>query len=104
MQIFLLPSFQGVPHWSEEVSQDRVRARCKHSIAQDRQYIGAESQWSADGIENILVLYTVSGDEWKKTRWVMHQYRLSDDEDEMEGELVTCKIYYRAEEARKKRC
>lgn len=49
------------------------------------------------------MLYTGSGEERKKTRWVMHQYHLGDDEDEKEGKLVVCEIYYRAKEVRKKR-
>ncbi|SPT18974.1 unnamed protein product [Triticum aestivum] len=53
------------------------------------------------GWKNILVLYTntfggSARDKARKTNWVMHEYHLSDveDEEDEDGELVLCKIFY----------
>ncbi|KAF7009890.1 hypothetical protein CFC21_024378 [Triticum aestivum] len=50
------------------------------------------------GWKNILVLYTNT----RKTNWVMHEYRLSDVEDEEGGELVLCKIFYQTGEPKRR--
>uniref|UniRef100_A0A0D9UXS6 NAC domain-containing protein n=1 Tax=Leersia perrieri TaxID=77586 RepID=A0A0D9UXS6_9ORYZ len=51
------------------------------------------------GCKKILVLYTNFGKHRKpeKTNWVMHQYHLGDLEEEREGELVVCKIFYQTQ-------
>ncbi|KAG8045944.1 hypothetical protein GUJ93_ZPchr0008g13117 [Zizania palustris] len=51
------------------------------------------------GCKKILVLYTNFGKHRKpeKTNWVMHQYHLGDLEEEKEGELVVCKIFYQTQ-------
>ncbi|KAK3160588.1 hypothetical protein QOZ80_1BG0061590 [Eleusine coracana subsp. coracana] len=51
------------------------------------------------GCKKILVLYTNFGKLRKpeKTNWVMHQYHLGDLEEEKEGELVVCKIFYQTQ-------
>ncbi|XP_074576841.1 NAC domain-containing protein 75-like isoform X2 [Curcuma longa] len=51
------------------------------------------------GCKKILVLYTNFGKNRKpeKTNWVMHQYHLGELEEEKEGELVVCKIFYQTQ-------
>ncbi|XP_074581846.1 NAC domain-containing protein 75-like isoform X2 [Curcuma longa] len=51
------------------------------------------------GCKKILVLYTNFGKNRKpeKTNWVMHQYHLGEAEEEKEGELVVCKIFYQTQ-------
>ncbi|WOL09133.1 NAC domain-containing protein [Canna indica] len=51
------------------------------------------------GCKKILVLYTNFGKHRKpeKTNWVMHQYHLGESEEEKEGELVVCKIFYQTQ-------
>ncbi|XP_076933442.1 NAC domain-containing protein 75-like [Bidens hawaiensis] len=51
------------------------------------------------GCKKILVLYTNFGKNRKpeKTNWVMHQYHLGQNEEELEGELVVSKIFYQTQ-------
>lgn len=48
------------------------------------------------GYKKILVLYTISrkGSKPEKSNWVMHQYHLGNDEDEIDGHYVVSKIFY----------
>ncbi|XP_058180266.1 SUPPRESSOR OF GAMMA RESPONSE 1-like isoform X1 [Rhododendron vialii] len=48
------------------------------------------------GYKKILVLYTISkkGSKPEKSNWVMHQYHLGTDEDEIDGHYVVSKISY----------
>ncbi|KAL6972331.1 hypothetical protein U1Q18_012506 [Sarracenia purpurea var. burkii] len=48
------------------------------------------------GYKKIMVLYRISkkGSKPDKSNWVMHQYHLGADEDELEGQYVVSKIFY----------
>lgn len=43
-----------------------------------------------------MVLYRATGKKSKnlKTNWVMHQYHLGGNEEETDGELVVCKVFF----------
>ncbi|KAK3183655.1 hypothetical protein Dsin_030941 [Dipteronia sinensis] len=54
------------------------------------------------GCKKIMVLYKSSKkgskpDKSNKSKWVMHQYHLGNEEDEKEGEYVVSKIFYQQE-------
>jgi hypothetical protein len=48
------------------------------------------------GFKKIMVLYERVGKKSKnvKTNWVMHQYHLGENEEETDGELVVCKVFF----------
>ncbi|KAI3944978.1 hypothetical protein MKW92_019547 [Papaver armeniacum] len=48
------------------------------------------------GFKKIMVLYksSIKGSKPDKSNWVMHQYHLGTNEEEMEGEFVVSKIFY----------
>ncbi|KAG0602072.1 hypothetical protein M758_11G158100 [Ceratodon purpureus] len=48
------------------------------------------------GHKKIMVLYRATGKKSKnlKTNWVMHQYHLGGNEEETDGELVVCKVFF----------
>jgi len=48
------------------------------------------------GFKKIMVLYRATGKKSKnvKTNWVMHQYHLGSHEEERDGELVVCKVFF----------
>ncbi|CAM6039031.1 unnamed protein product [Sphagnum compactum] len=48
------------------------------------------------GFKKIMVLYERVGKKSKnvKTNWVMHQYHLGEKEEETDGELVVCKVFF----------
>ncbi|XP_073385164.1 uncharacterized protein [Physcomitrium patens] len=48
------------------------------------------------GHKKIMVLYRATGKKSKnmKTNWVMHQYHLGSNEEETDGELVVCKVFF----------
>ncbi|XP_073386413.1 uncharacterized protein [Physcomitrium patens] len=48
------------------------------------------------GHKKIMVLYRAMGKKSKnlKTNWVMHQYHLGSNEEETDGELVVCKVFF----------
>lgn len=48
------------------------------------------------GFKKIMVLYKATGKKSKnvKTNWVMHQYHLGNHEEERDGELVACKVFF----------
>ena len=48
-QAFLPAQFQGVQKRHVDTSQDTVRVRHAHNVAQDRQYLAGDGQWPADG-------------------------------------------------------
>ena len=48
-EAFLPPQFQGVQKGHVNASQDTVRVRHAHDVAQHRQYLAGDGQRSADG-------------------------------------------------------
>lgn len=58
------------------------------------------------GYKKIMVLYTISkkGSKPEKSNWVMHQYHLGTNEDELEGDYVVSKIFYQQQKQSDNEC
>lgn len=58
------------------------------------------------GYKKIMVLYTISkkGSKPEKSNWVMHQYHLGTNEDELEGHYVVSKIFYQQQKQSDNEC
>ncbi|WOL12805.1 hypothetical protein Cni_G21573 [Canna indica] len=72
---------------SEECVRWHKTGKTKHVLDQN----GVHKGW-----KKIMVLYKSSkgGSKAGKANWVMHQYHIGPEEDEMEGEVVVSKLFY----------